>query len=82
MTAQQKIITITLSALSVAIILDSLQFGHALMMFLLAGVIPGTNVAIDGATALSLFAALSGFTLARLVLSAKYSLPKAAILAE
>lgn len=63
----KKLVTIILTALSLILILDSMQIGQALMMFLLAGVIPGTDTAISGATALSLFAGLSGFTLARMV---------------
>jgi len=61
----KKIITITLITASLLIILDSLNFGHAVMMFLLAGVIPGTSIAIDGAQMLELFALIAGFTVAR-----------------
>ncbi len=61
----KKNITIVLTIVSAVLILDSLNIGHSLMMFLLAGVIPGTNIAIDGAQMLELFALLAGFTLAR-----------------
>ncbi len=66
----KKMITITLTALAVLIILDSLNAGQALMMFYLAGVIPGTNVAIDAGRALELFALITGFVLARIALNA------------
>lgn len=62
----KKLITIILTALSILMILDSMQAGQALMMFLLAGVIPGTNIVISGSTALSVFSGLLGFTAARL----------------
>lgn len=62
----KKLITIILTALSILMILDSMQAGQALMMFLLAGVIPGTNIVISGSTALSVFTGLLGFTAARL----------------
>ena len=62
----KKTIAIIFTILSFIFILDSLNFGHALMMFLLAGVIPGTNVAIDGARMLEFFALIAGFTVARL----------------
>jgi hypothetical protein len=50
-------------------ILDSMNAGHALVMFFLAGVIPGTNVAIDAARMLELFTLLIGFTLSRITMS-------------
>lgn len=65
----KKTITITLTILSLLIILDSLNAGQALMVFFLAGVIPGTNVAIDAGRALELFALITGFVLARIVLT-------------
>jgi len=62
----KKTITIILIILSLIIILDSFNFSHAMMMFLLAGVIPGTNVIIDGAQMLEFFALIAGFTVARI----------------
>lgn len=62
---RRTIITICFS-LSGLIILDSLDIGHALMMFLLAGVIPGTNIALSASITLEIFALLTGFVLARL----------------
>lgn len=67
--SMKKTITITLISLSALIILDSLNAGQALMMFFLAGVIPGTNIAIDAGRALELFALITGFVLARIALN-------------
>jgi len=44
----KQLLTTTFTILSVIIILDSMNFGHALMMFLLAGVIPGTTIVLSG----------------------------------
>jgi len=63
----KKTIAIILTIFSLLLILDSFNFGHALMMFYLAGVIPGTNVAIDGAQMLEFFAIVAGFTVARVM---------------
>ncbi len=48
-------------------ILDSLNAGHALMMFLLAGIIPGTSISLSADVMMQFFALLIGFVLARLV---------------
>ncbi len=66
---RSTIITICLG-ISALIILDSLNAGQALVMFLFAGVIPGTNVAISGAQMLEFFVLLIGFTLSRITLNA------------
>jgi len=63
----KKTIAITLTIFSLLIILDSFNFGHAVMMFYLAGVIPGTNVILDGTQMLQLFAGIAGFIVARVV---------------
>lgn len=65
---KRTLITLLIIA-SLLLILDSINFSHALMMFLLAGVIPGTNIAIDGAQMLILIASIVGFTLGRLTVS-------------
>lgn len=62
----KKAITITLTALSAILILDSMNFGYALAMFYLAGIVPGTNLVIDADRMLSLFVILLGFVLARI----------------
>lgn len=64
----KKIIAITLIILSALLILDSANAGHAFMMLFLAGVVPGTNVAIDASFMLQIFAATTGFVVARLML--------------
>lgn len=62
----RKIIITTCLILSGLIILDSLNLGHILMMFLLAGVIPGTNIAISASTMMEFFALLIGVVIGRL----------------
>ena len=62
----KKTLIILLISLSTYMILDSMNAGHALVMFFLAGVIPGTNVAIDAGRMLELFTLLIGFTLSRI----------------
>ncbi len=61
----KKVVTIISLILSALLILDTMNAGHALMMFLFAGVIPGTNSSISADTMLALFALLAGFTLSR-----------------
>jgi len=63
----KKTFTIILLILSGILILDSLNAGEAVFMFLLAGVIPGTNSSLSGDTTLALFGGLMGFVLARIV---------------
>jgi len=63
----KKTIAIIITIFSLLLILDSFNFGHALMMFYLAGVIPGTNVILDGAQMLELFAVIAGFIVARVI---------------
>lgn len=84
----KKSLSILLTILSLILILDSFNAGNAIVMFFLVGAIPGTSLTIDASLALALFASLTGFVLARVVVAAtgyrlaKYSLPKAATLAE
>lgn len=65
----KKALTLLFTSLSILIILDSLNAGHAVAMFLLAGIIPGTNVALDATRTFELFLLLSGFTLSRIILN-------------
>lgn len=65
----KKTITIILTILSGILILDSLNAGQAVAMFLLAGIIPGTNIAISGARMFEIFTLLIGFTLSRVTLN-------------
>jgi len=69
----KKAIIITCVILSGFLILDSINAGHALMMFLLAGVIPGTNIALSADRMMEGFALLTGFVLARVVTSLVHS---------
>ncbi|HWT39857.1 MAG TPA: hypothetical protein VN081_01095 [Dongiaceae bacterium] len=62
----KKLVTIIFLSLSAILILDSMNVGQAVAMFLLAGVIPGTNIALSGTIMLEVFALLIGFTLARI----------------
>lgn len=64
----KKTLTLILTALSFMLILDSMNAGHAIIMFFLAGVIPGTNIAIEASRMLEIFALLLGFTLSRIVM--------------
>lgn len=61
----KKALTILFLSLSFVIILDVLNAGEAIFMFVLAGVIPGTNIAIDASRMLEAFTLLIGFTLSR-----------------
>jgi len=59
-------IIITCLILSALLILDSMDAGHAIVMFYLAGLVPGTNVTLSPSTMLQVFALLIGFVLARI----------------
>lgn len=63
----KKSIAIAFIIMSLLLILDSFDFSHTLMMFLLAGIIPGTNIAINGTQMLQIFAVAGGFTVARVM---------------
>lgn len=62
----RKAIIIACLILSGLIILDSFNIGHVLMMFLLAGVIPGTNIALSATTMMEIFALLIGLIIGRI----------------
>ena len=64
----KKFIATSFIIASLIIILDSVNFGHALMMFLLAGVIPGTNIALSGEQMFEFFAIIIGFVLGRVTM--------------
>jgi len=64
----RNFILISCLGLSFYMILDSMNAGHALVMFLLAGVIPGTNVVIEANQMLVMFTLLIGFTLSRIAI--------------
>jgi hypothetical protein len=64
----KKTIAFIFILLSLALILDSVNFSHALMMFYLAGIVPGTNIAIDAARMLEFFTLIAGFIFARIIM--------------
>lgn len=68
-TPMRKAVIITTTILSGLMILDSLHAGHAFMMFLLAGIIPGTTLSLSPTMTLELFALLFGFVLSRVVVN-------------
>ena len=62
----KKVFTTIFILLSAVIILDSFNAWHALVMFYVAGEIPGTRTSLSASTMLSIFALLIGFVLARI----------------
>lgn len=85
----RKTIIASCVILSGIIVLDSLNLGHALTLFLLAGVIPGTNYVLSPQTAIELCAFGLGVVASRLsvlLLSrprvARYSQPKVVVPAK
>ena|GEM_PF-1059274 len=90
----KKIITITSLIFSSLLILDSMNIGSALVLFVIAGQVPGTNVSIDAGAMLFFFMLITGVITGRLTSrayatllkirrqSAQYSRPKAALLAK
>jgi hypothetical protein len=62
----KKAITIICVILSAILILDSMNMWHALVMFYLAGEIPGTRTSLSASTMMELFALLIGFVIARI----------------
>ena len=66
----KKQLSISLIILSALLILDSANAGHALVMFYLAGEVPGTNVILSPNTMMQIFALLTGFVVSRISNSA------------
>lgn len=66
----KKSITLICITLSLLLILDSMDAFHALAMFMLAGIIPGTHVVLSASFMLELFALLFGFVVARVSIAA------------
>lgn len=62
-------ISIIFIILALMLILDSMNIGHMVAMFLLAGIIPGTNLVLNAERMLELFALLIGFVLARVAVA-------------
>ena len=61
----KKSLTIIFTILSAVLILDSMNAGYAIAMFLLAGIVPGTNIVVSADQMLVLFVMLFGFVLGR-----------------
>ena len=62
----KKSITIICLSLSALLILDSMNIWHAIVMFYLAGAIPGTRSSLSAVTMMQVFALLIGFVIARI----------------
>lgn len=62
----KKNLSIIFVSLSAILILDTMNAGHALAMFLLAGIIPGTDIEIDAGRMFEFIVLLTGFTLSRI----------------
>lgn len=62
---QKKSIIITCLVLSGIMIIDGFNIGHALTMLLIAGIIPGTNIAIEASSMLNIYLVVVGFLAAR-----------------
>ena len=60
----KKTITIFCIVASLLIILDSINFGYALMMFLFVGIIPGTNAQLSPEQMFGLFAVATSLIIA------------------
>ena len=63
----KKAITILALIGSLIIILSSFQFGQAVTMFLLAGLVPGTNIVVSPNEMFMVIALIAGFAMARLI---------------
>ena len=70
----KKAITTIFIIFSAVIILDSFNTWHAIVMFYIAGEIPGTRTSLGAGTMMSIFALLFGFVLARIGNTAVLSL--------
>ena len=62
----KKNIAIIITILSFILILDSMNAGYAIAMFLLAGIVPGTNIVLTADRMLEIIALLTGFVFARI----------------
>lgn len=56
----KKVIVIACLAASLLIFLTTIDFVHGLIMFLMAGIIPGTSIILSGTQMLIIIAILSG----------------------
>ena len=65
----KQVITITALIGSLIIILSTFHIGNAIAYFLLAGVVPGTDIVISPSEMFVLIAGVAGFSIARLTIS-------------
>lgn len=63
----KKTLSIILTALSLVIILDTLNPLHAIGMFFIVGAVPGTSINISATGMLILCALVGGFTVSRVI---------------
>ena len=70
----KKILSIILTVASAILILDSFNFAHTFIIFLLIGVVPGTSIDISADTMLNGFVLIAGFTLSRITMSLAISI--------
>lgn len=70
----KKTVALIFTILSALLILDSLNAGQALLMFVLAGQVPGTSIIISASVMLQAYLVLIGFVCARLFIAALNSL--------
>lgn len=61
----KKAIAIIATVFSILLILESMDAYYAFAMFMLAGVIPGTNITLSASFMFEFFSVLLGFALAR-----------------
>ncbi len=59
-------LTVIFLILSILLILDSFNAGHAIMLFVLAGIIPGTDIVLSADRSLELIAVVIGVTIGRI----------------
>ncbi len=62
----KKIVVITCIVASLILIFDSIGIWHMMMMFLFAGIIPGTNFALTSAQMIVLIAVLFGLIIVQI----------------
>lgn len=66
----KKVFTISFTVAAALLILDSVNAGQAMVMFFLAGQIPGTSTVVSASTMLEAYLLLAGFIGARLTIAA------------
>ena len=65
----RKLVITACLVVSALMVLDTVNAGQALVMFVFVGALPGTDVTISASRMLEIFALLIGFTLSRIVIS-------------